>query len=140
MDADIANAEAIDDADAPASADSRAEIQIITVAHETFAVALSSLSKDQMTRFDRARTRCNKQIVALIRLIPRDPAGTPDLAMAIKNTEAGTYDPNTHDGRVVAVVFDSKLAGEASSKAPQRLPPFQHDECKRLLEAIRGRH
>ncbi len=45
--------------------------------------------------------------------------------MAIKNTDAGTYDPNTHDGRVVAVVFDSKLAGEAASKALQRLPPFQ---------------
>ena len=64
----------------------------------------------------------------MIRLIPLDPADTPDLAMAIKNTEAGTYDPHTHDGRVVAVVFDYKLAGEANSKAPQRLPPFQQDE------------
>jgi hypothetical protein len=139
VDAKAAKAEAIDDADAPASADSKAEIQIITVAHETFEVAVSSLSKDQRTRFDRARTRCNKQVAALIRLVPLDPADTPDLAMAIKNTEAGTYDPNTHDGRVVAVVFDSKLAGEAISKAPQRLPPFQQDECKRMLEAVRGR-
>jgi hypothetical protein len=32
-----------------------------------------------------------------------------------------------------------KLAGEASNKAPQRLPPFQQDECKRLFEAVRGR-
>ena len=113
MDADAAKAEAVDDADAPAFADSKAEIQIIAVADETFEVALSSLSKDGRTRFDRARTRCNKQVAALIRLIPRDPADTPDLAMAIKNTEASTYDPNTHDARVVAVVFDSKLAGEA---------------------------
>ena len=55
MDAEAAKTEAIDDADAPASADSKAEIQIITVGHETFAVALNSLSKDQRTRFDRAR-------------------------------------------------------------------------------------
>ena len=60
--------------------------------------------------------------------------------MAINNTEAGTYDPHTHDGRVVVVVFDLKVAGEASSKAPQRLPPFQQDACRRLLEAVRGRH
>ena len=59
--------------------------------------------------------------------------------MAIKNTEVGTYDPNTHDGCVVVVVFDAKRAGEASSKAPQCLPPFQQDECRRLLEAVRGR-
>ena len=62
------------------------------------------------------------------------------MAMTIKNTKAGTYDPHTHDGRVVVVVFDSKLAGEASSKAPQRLPPFQQDDCRRLLEAVRARH
>ena len=129
----------MDDADAPASADSKAEIQIITVGHETFAVALNSLSKDQRTRFDRARTHCNKQVAALIRFFPRGLADTPDLAMAIKNTEAGTYDPNTHDGHVVAVAFDPKLAGEATSKAPQRLPPFQQDECRRMLEAVRGR-
>jgi len=132
-------AEASDDADAAASADFKAEIQIITVGHETFAVALNSLPKDRSTRFDRARTRCNKQVAALIRLIPLDLADTPDLAMAIKNTEAGTYDPKTHDGRVVVVVFDSKLAGEASSEAPQRLPPFQQDECRRMLEAVHGR-
>jgi len=137
--AEAAQAEAIDDADAPASADSKAEIQIITVGHETVAVALHSLSKDQRARFDQARTRCNQQVAALIRPIPRDLADAPDLAMAIKNTEAGTYDPNTHDGRAAAVVFDSKLAGEASSKAPQRLPPFQQDECRRMLEAVRGR-
>ena len=76
----------------------------------------------------------------MIRLIPLGPADTPDLAMAINNTEAGTCDPNTHDGYVVAVVLYSKLAGEATNKAPQRLPPFQQDECKRLLEAVRGRH
>ena len=62
----------------------------------------------------------------MIRPIPRDLADTPDLAMAIKNTEAGTYDPHTHDGRVVAVVFDSKLAGEASSQqqGPATLAPI----------------
>ena len=48
----------------PASSDSKAEIQIITVADETFELALSNLSKDQRTRFDRARTRCNKQVAA----------------------------------------------------------------------------
>ena len=84
---------------------------------------------------------CNTQQVAtLVRLIPRDPADTPDLANAIKNTDAGTYDPCTHDGRVVAVVLDSKQAGEANNKAPQRMPPFQQDECKRLLDAVRSRH
>ena len=39
----------------------------------------------------------------------------------------------------MAVVFDSKLAGEANNKAPQRLPPRQQDECKRLLDAVRNR-
>ena len=62
----------------------------------------------------------------MVRLIP----GTLRLANAINNTDAGTYDPCTHDGRVVAVVFDSKLAVEAISKAPQRLPPSEQDECK----------
>ncbi len=81
-----------------------------------------------------------KQVAALVRLIPRDLADTPDLANAIKNTDVGTYDPCTHDGRVVVVVFDSKQAGEASSKAPQRLPPLQQDECRRLLDAVRSRH
>ena len=40
----------------------------------------------------------------------------------------------------MAVVFDSKLAGKANNKAPQRLPPFHQDECKRLLDAVRNRH
>jgi hypothetical protein len=55
VDTEATEAEAIDDADAPASADSMAETQIITVAHETFEVALSSLPKGQRTRSDRAR-------------------------------------------------------------------------------------
>ena len=55
-------------------------------------------------------------------------------------SDVGTYDPCADDGRVVAVVFDSKVAGKASSKAPQRLPPFQQDECRRLLEGVRSRH
>ena len=77
----------------------------------------------------------------MVRLIPRGPADTPDLANAIQNTDVGTYDPCTHDGRVVVVVvFDSKQALEASSKAPQRLPSFQQDECRRLLDAVRSRH
>ena len=100
-------------------------------------MALSSLSDDQKTRFDRAHARVNKQVAALVRLIPQDLADTPDLANAIKNTDAGTYDPCAHDGRVVAVVIDSNQAGEASNKAPQRLPPFQQDDCKRLLDAVR---
>ena len=75
----------------------------------------------------------------MVRLIPRGPADTPVLANTVKNTDAGTYDPCAHDGRMVAVVFDSKLSGEANNKAPQRLPPFQQDECKRMLEAVRGR-
>ena len=37
-------------------------------------------------------------------------------------------------------MFDSKVAGEASSKAARRLPPFQQDECRRLLDAVRRRH
>ena len=53
------------------------------------------MSEDKKTRFDRLHKRLNKQVAALVRLIPRDPADTPDLAMAIKNTEASTYDPNT---------------------------------------------
>ena len=61
----------------------------------------------------------------MVRLIPRDLGDTPDLASAIKCTDVGAYDPCAHDGRTVAVVFDSKLAGEASNKALQRLPPFQ---------------
>ena len=103
-------------------------------------MALSILSEDQRTRFDRAHARLGKQAEALVRPILRDRADTPDLANAIKNTEAGAYGPCAHDGRMVFVVFDSMLAGEASTKAPQRLPPFQQDECRRLLEAVRGRH
>ena len=131
VDADVADAEAIDDEEAPASAHSQAKIHIIiknskgTDANNTSEVALSSLSEGQRTSFDRVHARLQKQVAALVRLIPRDPADTPDLANAVKHTDAGTYDPCAHDGRMVAVVFDSKLAGEASNKAPQRLPPFQ---------------
>ena len=32
------------------------------------------------------------------------------------------------------------MAGEASSKAARRLPPFQPDQCRRLLDAVRRRH
>jgi len=32
------------------------------------------------------------------------------------------------------------VAGEASSKAARRLPPFQQDACKRLLDAVGRRH
>ena len=103
-------------------------------------MALSSLSDDVRSRFDRVHTRLKTQFAALVRLIPREPLGTPDLANAIKNTDAGAYDPLAHDGRVVAVVFDSKVAGEASSKAARRLPPFHQDACKRLLDAVRRRH
>ena len=75
----------------------------------------------------------------MVNLIPKDPVDTPDLANAIKTTAAGTYDPTPH-GRMVAIVFDSKVAGEASSKPQHRLPPFQQDECRRMLDAVRNRH
>ena len=147
VDADVAEAEAADeDEEAPASAHSQAQIQIIiknskdSDTNSTSAVALGSLSDDQRAGFDRARARLQKQVAAMVRLIPRDLGDTPDLASAIKCTDVGAYDPCAHDGRTVAVVFDSKLAGEASSKALQRLPPFQQDECRLLLEAVRGRH
>ena len=38
------------------------------------------------------------------------------------------------------MVLDSKVVGRASSKAPRRLPPFQQDECRRLLDAARSLH
>ena len=101
---------------------------------------MSSLSEDQRTRFDRVRARLKKQVAALVRLIPRESVDAPDLANAIKNTDAGAYDPQAHDGRVVAVAFDSKVAREASSKAARRLPPFQQDEGRRSLDAVRKRH
>jgi hypothetical protein len=147
VDADVAEAEAADeDEEAPASAHSQAQIQIIiknakdSNTHNTSAVALGSLSEDQKAGFDRVHARLQKQVAAMVRFIPRGLGDTPDLANAIKCTDVGAYDPCAHDGRTVAVVFDSKLAGEASSKALQRLPPFQQDECRRLLEAVRGRH
>ena len=50
----------------------------------------------------------------MVRFIPRGLADTPDLAMAIKNAKAGTYDPHTHDGRVVTVVFRGQQQGPAT--------------------------
>ena len=72
VDADVADAEAIDDANAPASTDSQAKIQTIiknskdTDANKTSEVALSSLSEDQRTRFDRVHARFQKQVAALV--------------------------------------------------------------------------
>jgi hypothetical protein len=145
VDADVADAEAIDDEEAPASAHSQAKIQIIIKQFEGNRCQQNLRSgSEQPVRGPEdplrpAHARLKKQVAALVRLIPRDPADTPDLANAVKNTDVGTYDPCAFDGRTVVVVFDSKLAGEASSKAPQRLPPFQQGECRRLLDAVRSR-
>ena len=65
--ADVADAKAIDDADAPASTDSQANIQIIinsskgTDANKTSELALISLSEDQRARFDRAHALAKQE-------------------------------------------------------------------------------
>jgi predicted lipase len=79
VDADVADAEAIDDEEAPASTHSQAKIQIIiknskgTDANKTSEVALSSLSKDQRTRFDRVHARFAKTGCGLGSAYPPGP-------------------------------------------------------------------
>ena len=83
--ADVADAEAIDDGEAPASAHSQAKIQIIikdlkgTDAHNTSEVALSSLSEDQRTRFDWVHALANKTGCSLGSAYPLGPCGHPRL-------------------------------------------------------------
>ena len=79
VDADVADVEAIDDEEAPASAHSQAKIQIIinnskgTDANNTSEVALSNLSEDQRTNFDRVHARLHKTSRGLGSAYPPGP-------------------------------------------------------------------
>ena len=66
-----------------------------------------------------------------------------DLTEAILNTPAGKFEGGSKVSgrtRLVGVVCDSRVMGEASARPSVRLPPLQISEVHRLFECIRARH
>jgi hypothetical protein len=102
---------------------------------KTSEVRLQDLSEENQERVRRRVAVLRSLVDSKVTLISRDPRDTPDLSLAIGTTPAG----KVTGPFVTAVLFDSKLQGETNSRPRFRLPPFQMEELKIALEAVRSR-
>ena len=98
-------------------------------------VKISQLSDDHKEKILRCRQFITHRVDACITLVSKSVTTNPDLGATLGNTAAGRYAGPLR----VAVIYDTKLHGEAQHRPNIRLPPFQSDDCKVLLEAARDR-
>jgi hypothetical protein len=98
-------------------------------------VNISQLGADYRDKVKRNRQLVGNRIGACITFISKNVSNTPDLGLALGNTAAGRYTGPLR----VAVIYDTKLHGEATHRPSIRLPPFQGDDVKVMLEAARDR-
>ena len=98
-------------------------------------VNISQFGAEYRDKFKRSRQLVRNRIGACITFISKNVSSTPDLGLALGNTAAGRYTGPLR----VAVIYDTKLHGEATHKPSIRLPPFQGDDVKVMLEAARDR-
>ena len=98
-------------------------------------VKVSQLTMEFQEKIVRSRQLIMHRVDACITLISKNAVDTPDLGLALGNTAAGRYTGPLR----VAVIYDTKLHGEATHRPTIRLPPFQSDDVKMMLEAARDR-
>ena len=99
-------------------------------------VKLAQLAESHKESVMRCRQLIEHRVDACITLISKKTDDTPNLSVALGATPAGRY---TGPMRV-AVIYDTKLHGEAQCKPHHRLPPVQADDVKMMLESARDRH
>jgi hypothetical protein len=131
--ADAAKGDADDDAADPTMLE--CTITIRTKDSKNEDVKISQLATDFQEKIVRSRQLIMHRVDACVTLISRNAADTPDLGLALGNTAAGRYTGPLR----VAVIYDTKLHGEAAHRPNIRLPPFQSDDVKMVLEAARDR-
>ena len=93
------------------------------------------MGADYRDKIKRSRQLIRHRVGACITFISNNVSSTPDLGLALGNTAAGRYTGPLR----VAVIYDTKLHGEATHRPSIRLPPFQCDDVKMMLEAARDR-
>ena len=98
-------------------------------------VDTSGLGDEFREKIQHCRELIKQRVDASVALVSKSSADTADLGAALGATAAGRYT----GPRNVAVIYDSKLHGEAQHKPSIRLPPVQIEDVKRCLEAARGR-
>ena len=95
-------------------------------------VNISQLGADYRDKIKRSRQLVRNRVGACITFISKNVSSTPDLGLALGNTAAGRYTGPLR----VAVIYDTKLHGEATHRPSIRLPPFQGDDVKMMLEQL----